>query len=184
MTKRFKIALFFTVIFLSITGISAGIIAYNLNKKQVNISSLGKPKQLIKVSKLNISEKFKNNKEVFLKKQEINLPKFVKLESAVVESPINDQVKLEEIQDKIHEEINKISYSKPKKIDILKWMIENPYKTAGIISVGVVGTGLVVTVGLFSVLYAINPRDFATGLAILHLIEESEIIKWDKNSSK
>ncbi|MDJ1647460.1 hypothetical protein [Mycoplasma phocimorsus] len=115
MTKKFKIVLSFIGIFLSITGISAGIIAYNLNKKQVNISSLEKPKKLIKVSKLNISEKFKNNKEVFLKKQEINLPKLVKLESAVVESQVTEHEKLKEIQDKIHEEIDKTLFPKSKK---------------------------------------------------------------------
>ncbi|MDJ1645845.1 hypothetical protein QLQ80_01930 [Mycoplasma sp. M5725] len=160
MTKRFKIALFFTGIFLSITGISAGIIAYNLNKKQVNISSLEKPKQLIKVSKLNISEKFKNNKEVFLKKQEINLPKLVKLESAVIELPINDQVKWEEIQDKITEEIDKTFSPKSKKTDILKWMIENPYKAAGIISAGVVGAGIAVTSIFFTSLFIAKPHEY------------------------
>ncbi|MDJ1646423.1 hypothetical protein [Mycoplasma phocimorsus] len=179
MTKRFKIALFFTGIFLSITGISAGIIAYNLNKKQVNISSLEKPKQLIKVSKLNISEKFKNNKKVFLKKQEINLPKLVKLESAVVELPINDQVKLEEIQDKITEEIDKTFFLKFKKTDILKWITKNPYKTAGIISVGVVGATLLAISGTFLLSYATGGySDLVHGLGYFGLIDKKLFHKY------
>ncbi|MDJ1645851.1 hypothetical protein QLQ80_01960 [Mycoplasma sp. M5725] len=164
---KFKIALTSTGILLGIVAISTGIIAHNLNKKQVNIFSLEKPKQLIKVEKLNISEKLKINKEAFLKKQEINLLKVVNLESAVVELQAADQVKLEKIQDKISEKINKTFSLKPKKTDILKWMIENPYKTAGIISSGIIGSSLVATTLFFTTLFMVKHDEYISFLALL-----------------
>ncbi|MDJ1649121.1 hypothetical protein [Mycoplasma phocimorsus] len=168
MTKSFKIALTSTGILLGITGILASIITYNWNKKQVHIFSLQKPKQLKKAVKLNISEKLKINKEELLKKQEINLPKVVNLESAiVVNPPIANYKKLEEIKDKISEKIGETFSLKLKKNDILKWVIENPYKSAGIISGAIAGAGLVVTSTFFTVLFITKPHEYVHFKALL-----------------
>ncbi|MDJ1645854.1 hypothetical protein QLQ80_01975 [Mycoplasma sp. M5725] len=180
MTKNFKIAFTSTGILLGITGILAGIITYNWNKKQVDIFSLEKPKQLKKVAKLNISEKLKINKEAFLKKQETNLSKAINLESAAVKSPlVIDQVKLEKIQDKMPWSIDKAFSSKFNKTDILKWITKNPYKTAGIVLAGVSGATLLAISGTFFVSYmaASNPDDILHGLALFGFINKEKLMR-------
>ncbi|MDJ1645850.1 hypothetical protein QLQ80_01955 [Mycoplasma sp. M5725] len=191
MTKRFKIVLASIGIFLGITGISTGIIAHNLNKKQVNIFSLEKPKQLIKVSKLNISEKFKNNKKVFLKKQEINLPKFAKLESTVVEKPRLVKVYFKkhkviktEKNSKIDDDSNAPELiEKLKSTNILKWVIKNPYKTAGIVSGAIVGVGIVGTATFFTTLFIKQPREFGIFLELLKILNKEDAAKWGSAST-
>ncbi|MDJ1646422.1 hypothetical protein [Mycoplasma phocimorsus] len=184
MSKRFKIVPFSTGALLGIIGISAGIIAYNLNKKQFDISFLEKTKQLIKVTKPNISEKLRIKKEAFLKKQEINLPKLVKLESTAVEPYVANQAKLKKIQDKIPDEINKNFSLKPKKTDILKWITKNPYKTAGIVLAGVTGATLLAISGTFLVSYVAvsNPDDILHGLALFGFISIDRLMRTPKST--
>ncbi|MDJ1647461.1 hypothetical protein [Mycoplasma phocimorsus] len=64
-------------------------------------------------------------------------------------------------------------------------MIENPYKTAGIISVGVVGVGLLAISGTFFISYvAAGSRDFSIGLFKFGLINENNpLLNWTRSNN-